>query len=229
MFHLLSSFSSFADLSACQTKRSLLTTRARISELFQAYFPAHPHLPRLASTSARPRCLLLRPHRQRLDVAATPGSGNTVASQRTGAQATVPPPWRLELFLYARMGCTARGQRWLGSGAQALGPWCSNYDSRTRRGGRRRRGQYYPPRRSHVRDDLTARSQVCIRIKCLNSDVEVFPPFPPKMTTKGTHITYLDTVGRPSYTFTYERLTEKHLGVIYVRNSSLLTAVLGLG
>ena len=31
-----------------------------------------------------------------------------------------------------------------------------------------------------------------------------------------THITYLDTKGRPSVTFEYENLTDKHTGVIYV-------------
>lgn len=48
------------------------------------------------------------------------------------------------------------------------------------------------------------------------TDIEVFPPFPPKMISKSTHVTYLDTVGRPAVTFSYENLTDKHLGIIYV-------------
>jgi oligosaccharyltransferase complex subunit alpha (ribophorin I) len=48
------------------------------------------------------------------------------------------------------------------------------------------------------------------------SDVEVFPPFPPKMMVRSTHTTYLDTVGRPAVSFMYENLTDKHMGTIYV-------------
>ena len=36
------------------------------------------------------------------------------------------------------------------------------------------------------------------------------------MMTRSTHTTYLDTVGRPAVTFQYERLTDKHMGTIYV-------------
>ncbi|EPQ59907.1 hypothetical protein GLOTRDRAFT_33600 [Gloeophyllum trabeum ATCC 11539] len=48
------------------------------------------------------------------------------------------------------------------------------------------------------------------------TDIEFFPPFPAKNQTISTHITYLDTVGRPALTFHYERLTDKHSGIIYV-------------
>jgi oligosaccharyltransferase complex subunit alpha (ribophorin I) len=34
--------------------------------------------------------------------------------------------------------------------------------------------------------------------------------------TRSTHVTYLDSVGRPAITFAYEQLTDKHLGTIYV-------------
>jgi oligosaccharyltransferase complex subunit alpha (ribophorin I) len=48
------------------------------------------------------------------------------------------------------------------------------------------------------------------------SDVEVNPPFPPMVMSRSTHVTYLDSIGRPAVTFAYDHLTEKHLGTIYV-------------
>ncbi|TFK55698.1 Ribophorin I [Heliocybe sulcata] len=48
------------------------------------------------------------------------------------------------------------------------------------------------------------------------TDIEFFPPFPAKNNTISTHISYLDTVGRPALTFHYEHLTDKHNGIIYV-------------
>ena len=49
-----------------------------------------------------------------------------------------------------------------------------------------------------------------------NSDIEVFPPFAALTQNISTHVTYLDTVGRPAVTFTYENLTDKHTGIIFV-------------
>lgn len=45
------------------------------------------------------------------------------------------------------------------------------------------------------------------------------------MMTRSTHTTYLDTVGRPTVTFLYEQLTDKHMGTIYVGH---LYNILGL-
>ncbi|TFY75832.1 hypothetical protein EWM64_g8182 [Hericium alpestre] len=47
------------------------------------------------------------------------------------------------------------------------------------------------------------------------TDIEVFPPFAPQSMTRSTHITYLDTIGRPVITFAYKDLTDRHAGVIY--------------
>lgn len=47
--------------------------------------------------------------------------------------------------------------------------------------------------------------------------MQIFPPFPPKVFARETHVTYLDTVGRPAFIFEYEQLTDKHHGIIYVR------------
>ena len=48
------------------------------------------------------------------------------------------------------------------------------------------------------------------------SDIEVYPPFPPRSSKLSTHKTYLDTKGRPTVTFYYDNLTDRHAGVIYV-------------
>ncbi|EDR12406.1 oligosaccharyl transferase alpha subunit [Laccaria bicolor S238N-H82] len=48
------------------------------------------------------------------------------------------------------------------------------------------------------------------------SDVEFSLPFPALSTTIGTHITYLDTTGRPALTFRYKNLTIRHAQNIYV-------------
>ncbi|KAA1466496.1 oligosaccharyl transferase alpha subunit [Dentipellis sp. KUC8613] len=71
------------------------------------------------------------------------------------------------------------------------------------------------------------------------TDIEVFPPFPPLSESRSTHITYLDTVGRPAVTFKYKNLTEKHAGLIYAsykvpfsahlqKTKAVATAFLGL-
>jgi len=48
------------------------------------------------------------------------------------------------------------------------------------------------------------------------SDVDVISPFPEVSRSMSTHITYLDTTGRPAVTLAYKDLTDKHTGIIYV-------------
>lgn len=48
------------------------------------------------------------------------------------------------------------------------------------------------------------------------TDIKVFPPFPSVTDSLSTHTTYLDTTGRPVISLHYERLTDKHMGTIYV-------------
>jgi oligosaccharyltransferase complex subunit alpha (ribophorin I) len=48
------------------------------------------------------------------------------------------------------------------------------------------------------------------------SNVEFASPFPALSSSMSTHISYLDTTGRPAVTFTYKDLIYKHTGVIYV-------------
>jgi len=47
------------------------------------------------------------------------------------------------------------------------------------------------------------------------TDITVHEPFPAQME-RSTHITYLDTVGRPAFTFKGTNLTEKHEQLIYI-------------
>ncbi|KAI0307101.1 oligosaccharyl transferase alpha subunit [Multifurca ochricompacta] len=48
------------------------------------------------------------------------------------------------------------------------------------------------------------------------TDIGVFPPFDPTTEQRSTHITYLDTIGRPAVTLSFKNLTDKHDGLIYV-------------
>ncbi|KZW02106.1 Ribophorin I [Exidia glandulosa HHB12029] len=47
-------------------------------------------------------------------------------------------------------------------------------------------------------------------------DVEVFPPFPVDSVEHSTHVTFLDTVGRPAVTLKKRQVTDKHDGIVYV-------------
>jgi len=55
-------------------------------------------------------------------------------------------------------------------------------------------------------------------------DIEVFPPFTPITQRRSTHITYLDTIGRPAVALTFQNLTDKHNGLIYVTHKVPLSA-----
>lgn len=50
----------------------------------------------------------------------------------------------------------------------------------------------------------------------INSDVSYVTPFPAVSAELGTHVTFLDSVGRPSITLRYRDLTVKHAQDIYV-------------
>ncbi|KAJ7068267.1 Ribophorin I [Mycena amicta] len=56
------------------------------------------------------------------------------------------------------------------------------------------------------------------------TDVEFAAPFPAISTSKSTHTTYLDTVGRPVITLHFKDLTEKHALPIYVSYKVPLSA-----
>ncbi|PFH52717.1 hypothetical protein AMATHDRAFT_139280 [Amanita thiersii Skay4041] len=48
------------------------------------------------------------------------------------------------------------------------------------------------------------------------TDIEVSVPYPAVENTISTHTTYLDSTGRPKFTFIYKNLTTKHIANIYV-------------
>ncbi|KAG1907193.1 Ribophorin I [Suillus fuscotomentosus] len=56
------------------------------------------------------------------------------------------------------------------------------------------------------------------------TNVKFVSPFPEISNSMSTHISYLDTVGRPAVTFTYKNLTYKHTDNIYVSYQVPLSA-----
>ncbi|TFY61598.1 hypothetical protein EVJ58_g4415 [Rhodofomes roseus] len=56
------------------------------------------------------------------------------------------------------------------------------------------------------------------------TDVDFFPPFTPIQSYVKTHVTYLDTVGRPAIVLEYKDLTTKHAGTVYVTYKVPLSA-----
>ncbi|KAI0322442.1 Ribophorin I [Amylostereum chailletii] len=54
--------------------------------------------------------------------------------------------------------------------------------------------------------------------------VQVYLPFDPLSEEKSTHITYLDTTGRPAVTYKFKNLTDRHTGLIYVKYQLPLSA-----
>jgi hypothetical protein len=51
----------------------------------------------------------------------------------------------------------------------------------------------------------------------IHSDIQIYTPFAVDSVARDTHITFLDTKGRPSIIFAKRNLTEKHTSLIYVR------------
>ncbi|KAH9853610.1 oligosaccharyl transferase alpha subunit [Lenzites betulinus] len=47
-------------------------------------------------------------------------------------------------------------------------------------------------------------------------DIDYFAPYPALSERVSTHITYLDTAGRPKISLKYKELTDRHTGIIYV-------------
>lgn len=50
--------------------------------------------------------------------------------------------------------------------------------------------------------------------------IAINPPFEPSVIERDTHVTYLDTSGRPMIVFRGKNLTDKHAGLIYVSLSA---------
>jgi hypothetical protein len=50
----------------------------------------------------------------------------------------------------------------------------------------------------------------------IRRDVEVQTPFDVDAMSKHTHVTYLDTIGRPAIVLKKTSLTDQHTGIVYV-------------
>lgn len=72
---------------------------------------------------------------------------------------------------------------------------------------------------THISGSVVDEATVKIILPEGASNVEFTSPFHALSSSVSTHITYLDTIGRPAVTLAYEGLTGKHTGVIYVSYS----------
>lgn len=75
------------------------------------------------------------------------------------------------------------------------------------------------PVTTHISGSVVDEATVKIILPEGASNVEFTSPFHALSSSVSTHITYLDTIGRPAVTLAYEGLTGKHTGVIYVSYS----------
>jgi len=77
---------------------------------------------------------------------------------------------------------------------------------------------------THIPGSIVDDAEVKVILPEGATDIRVYEPFHIDEIVHGTHISYLDTKGRPSITFKKRGLTEKHTGSIYVSYSLSLTA-----
>ncbi|KAI0053636.1 oligosaccharyl transferase alpha subunit [Auriscalpium vulgare] len=80
------------------------------------------------------------------------------------------------------------------------------------------------PLHTHIASSVVDKAKIKIILPEGATDVEVVTPFPPISQERSTVVTYLDTTGRPAFTFHYENLTDKHTGLIYVTYKVPLSA-----
>ncbi|KAG1754033.1 Ribophorin I [Suillus paluster] len=72
------------------------------------------------------------------------------------------------------------------------------------------------PVMTHIPSAVVDDAEVKVILPEGATNVEFISPFPELFSGMSTHITYLDTTGRPAVTFAYKDLTYKHMGIIYV-------------
>ncbi|KIJ70571.1 hypothetical protein HYDPIDRAFT_172361 [Hydnomerulius pinastri MD-312] len=80
------------------------------------------------------------------------------------------------------------------------------------------------PVMTHVPGSVVDEAEVKIVLPEGATDVEFISPFPALSSTVSTHVTYLDTTGRPAISLTYKDLTDKHTELIYVSYKVPLSA-----
>ncbi|KAH7887746.1 Ribophorin I [Phlebopus sp. FC_14] len=72
------------------------------------------------------------------------------------------------------------------------------------------------PVMTHIPGSVVDEAEIRIILPEGATEVESISPFATRSTAVSTHIAYLDTVGRPTISFAYDDLTDKHAGMIYV-------------
>ncbi|KAF8845769.1 Ribophorin I [Paxillus ammoniavirescens] len=72
------------------------------------------------------------------------------------------------------------------------------------------------PVMTHIPGSVVDEAEIKIILPEGATDIEFFSPFPALSSTISTHVTYLDTTGRPAVSLTYKDLTERHAAMIFV-------------
>ncbi|KAN0097621.1 Ribophorin I [Tylopilus felleus] len=80
------------------------------------------------------------------------------------------------------------------------------------------------PVMTHIPGSVVDEAEVKIILPEGATDVDVVTPFPALSSTISTHVSFLDTTGRPAVSLTYKDLTDKHTAMIYVSYKVPLSA-----
>jgi len=80
------------------------------------------------------------------------------------------------------------------------------------------------PVMTHIPGSVVDEAEVKIVLPEGATDVDVVTPFPALSSTISTHISYLDTTGRPAVSLMYKDLTDKHAAMVYVSYKVPLSA-----
>jgi len=80
------------------------------------------------------------------------------------------------------------------------------------------------PVMTHIPGSVVDEAEIKIILPEGATDIDVVTPFPALSSTISTHVSYLDTTGRPAVSLTYEDLTDKHAAMIYVSYKVPLSA-----
>ncbi|KAF8559115.1 Ribophorin I [Imleria badia] len=72
------------------------------------------------------------------------------------------------------------------------------------------------PVMTHIPGSVVDEAEIKIILPEGATDIDVVTPFPALSSTISTHVSYLDTTGRPAVSLTYKDLTDKHTAMIYV-------------
>jgi len=80
------------------------------------------------------------------------------------------------------------------------------------------------PVMTHIPGSVVDEAEIKIILPEGATEIDVVTPFPALSSTISTHVSYLDTTGRPAVSVTYKDLTDRHTGMIYVSYKVPLSA-----